>query len=239
MRIEAAPVTPPPMSGVQAPPEPSLSFEALLANGTQTEVEAEHRALGFQERGVLGARQAIGAPASITSDAATEREASLEALTGVACGAHADAVPAPRIGSTLEAPSPDPSGLARAVQEETVTMVRAGSDQTGGPVNSRLANRTSSRDGGAQDAVARRADLTTFEQRLRSTNPPRTPGGLVISGEDGLVQVIAGLPGLTPEGQARLRRAAVRAVAEFGLTLTELTLNGVPGPRVPPPGSET
>ena len=61
-----------------------------------------------------------------------------------------------------------------------------------------------------------------------STPEASTPVSVIVTGEDGSLQVLAAAAHLNPEAVARLRRLAESMAREFGLSLAGFSLNGEP-----------
>jgi len=225
MKVAPATALPFPLANpaADAPSDPTVSFEALLDEGAPLKAEQPQRALGFSERGLL---VSWGVEPGLDTSAEPSAQASTQTV-------------APTLGSELEKFT-DRAESARMMFE----VVDAPAPHLSEPASSAPRATSVLRGSGPQDAQAAPGIIRSQPQAAsRQVGPPepqrtappmrQAPSAesrrlsLVISEQNGVVQIIAGAPELSPDARTRLRKAAAALAAEFGVTLSEFTVNGV------------
>jgi hypothetical protein len=196
-----------------------LSFDQLLEAGVTFEVQRQQRAFGFSELGVLRPCSTETAPQTPAMD------------EGIVGGM-------PRGVETL---------MRATVTDVPIVLLQTASSQPetsgGTPVAQTFldldATRLQAAPGPRQTIVALQHAPIFRAMGQRQMSAPRTLSrqlpqspqakrfSLVVSEQDGAVQIIAGAPQLGAEAKERLRKAAALLAAEFGVTLGEFTINGV------------
>jgi len=196
-------------------PEPAAPFRQFLNDGADPKTIRRERAFGFSELGVLGAARAPVADQPVRTASRTPSGGAAEPASEAVSEPHAtpafaavqtvgdrrvaaEAAPTPR-GPPLQTsfrPTPPPAATA------TTPVRNLPNTEAISPVRHR--------------PVARQAMHTPLPKRF----------SVVLTGENGAMQLIAGSPELDADARERLRRAAAELAAEFGVTLARLTLNG-------------
>jgi hypothetical protein len=202
-----------------APSDSTLSFETLLDEGVTLKAEQPQRAFGFSERGLLVSwGEDAGAPPRADRLAPSAQMvnqtqgATLEKLID-------DVTPAKVIVDEFEvqvtSPNETASWAPRIIGAQRIPEL-AGAQVAAVTVQARLSTSFPETRPPARTAAPTRQAPPAESRRL----------SLVISEQNGTVQIIAGAPELSPEARARLRKAAAALAAEFGVTLSEFTING-------------
>jgi len=218
MRVDAtlSALTPPasPITG-PAQGDLALSFEQLLQ---EVHAQGQERAFGFSELGVIRP-----GPANATPQAPTTAESTMDAVPEGAETPTQARGPAPMETTTSGASSPypgrsdAPSGKNFPEISSTRSHATPASRQTIVSFEQTPTLRpTRAGQSSAAKAPARRLPQEGQSKRF----------SLVVSEQDGTVQIIAGAPQLSAEAKERLRKAAARLAAELGMTLGDFTING-------------
>ena len=207
---------------------PSRGFEAVLGEAAKVHAASDHRALGFGELGMFGRSAATSVAASVNHPPAV---VSIEQ-------------PADGTGS-IDAPRAAPA--ARAIIDESVSAQGARTLFSGmvnhGPGGGRSALPAQSDVGlqttppvatfGPSDQVRTAASERTGTGVMRAAPRPffrpeqfKSSDSLVAHEEDGRLSVIALTDGDAAD-HAHIRSRLAEVAQEFGMSLTELVLNGV------------
>lgn len=203
-----------------APGDLSLSFEELLEEGVTLEVQRQERAFGFSELGVIRPGPA---------DTRPQTPAMVQSTLGVA----PEDVQATAQFGEAERSEPVTLPVVSLPAESRIDASIAGRGFS-------EANTAASRvmPSPQQTVVAVPQAPIVKPQRQSPTSSPKTPSrplpqnaqsrrfSIVVSEQEGAVQIIAGAPQLSAEAKERLRKAAAMLAAEFGVTLGDFTING-------------
>lgn len=197
---------------------------------------SQGRALGFEEVGVFGLAR---------STASTPREPTSPAGGGPAGDAQPlSALPLARDEAATDRAAAEPYGRSLQPRERAAATflpdslyVRAGPIAETPIPQVSTAQRLMARVVAGKPASGQGPEaVKALEVRCRAAvNGP--PGSVIVTlNPDGTIQIIAAAPNLASQDARALRRLAFRLAAEYGLTLSGLSLNGVdlPAPRQTP-----
>ena len=222
MKIDTANATREILRRSAAPDQPAQQFAAYL-EGRLPDGLPSSRALGFGELGMFG----VFAPIEFRTEARTPPR-QVAAL--------------PRSAEMLDASAAAPTGAAGNVQSG-IALRRAAAPPQALPGLAFVPMNTSPRLAGGLPAPADCAapgSAETQEQHLAASRRgaplharprplPQSKLGLclILSDQEGQLEIVAGGPPLEPEARRRALRLAGETAASFGLTIGHYSLNGV------------
>ncbi|MGE5566070.1 MAG: hypothetical protein ACM3YN_07950 [Parcubacteria group bacterium] len=196
------------------------SFEQVLQEGVALEVQRQERAFGFSELGVIRPSPPGATPQAEPMTAKNPVDAASEDAETLMRAGESE----PSKSAALRTSSPAPETRSAAPTGKTFMEMSAVRPQATAE---------------SPQAVVAFPQAPSLRPARPSQNcVPKAPArqlpqegqpkrfSLVVSEQDGAVQIIAGTPRLSEEAKERLRRAAAMLAAEFGVTLGDLTLNG-------------
>jgi hypothetical protein len=203
--------------------EPLQPFADFLATATPAPSHRPpERAFGFAELSLFGIAHAIDAadpraPQGAGQDRAAASPAHVQAPTA----ARLPNAPSPNSlsGRISAATGESPAHLpVRNAASRARTSAPAANEAASAPIMEAAA------DGAQADAPvdAARAAARTLRQAQR----PAGSLSLIFVEADGRLHIVAGAPHLDDRSRAELRRSAEALAAEFGFSLSRLTLNG-------------
>ncbi|HEX8669696.1 MAG TPA: hypothetical protein VF727_15125 [Allosphingosinicella sp.] len=208
-----------PAAAAGAPQEPFASFLAEAATGP---ARPRERAFGFAELSLFGLAHSQAAP------------------TDTAPRLQAGSISPEAAGAIL------PAALALAAPAEAVVVRPGASAAVSGPSgpeekSCRLPLRSADSGPAASPAAASVGADDPFLEALEVPERPAQRGAmrqasgrpsgalsLILIDADGRLQLIAGAPQLDQRSREALRRSAEAIAAEYGFSLSRLTLNGEP-----------
>ncbi len=197
-------------------PSPLTSFEDILT-ASELKDEERQRAFGFSELSIFGpdgatAHRAVGTHGG--PPATPDREA-------MAVGGREP--PSPAILGTPSLQAPAPLGARNADARLSLRMALQQSQPT-----PQVAAFTGPRQSSPPPETGRASASGAAVFRQAQPQPRSTTVSLTFAEHNGTVQLLAAAGGLAPDARSALRRAAIGVLAEFGLALGDITLDGQP-----------
>lgn len=195
---------------------PGSPFEQLL-DAANLPLEGRQRAFGFSELGVFGAASAIASAAALEMETPEVPLSQMAALSLAASRLQeAQLTPNARrgdvyVGGSRDKAPPAPRSRLVSPQHSSIGPLADAAPPT---------LRETQTDGEEISVGVRRSAA----RHLTQVQPKRL--SLIVSEQNGAIQILAGSPELGPEARERLRKAAAELAAEFGVTLAQFTLNG-------------